>query len=164
LLFLVLVADPAAEARDQRADLPRKNQKRPGGHGKDRRQSLEQDAACIGINIHVIPFNCGKLEAYFTLFDNHGKVTDRDGMQWIIRGFLLNNDQERQMSRIYKLPLVLEPQTEGGYTVTCPLLPELITEGETVQDALQNANDALAAIVEASKELKRPLPSVPTAN
>ena len=32
------------------------------------------------------------------------------------------------MSQIYKLPLVLEPQPEGGYTVTCPLLPELITE------------------------------------
>jgi len=51
------------------------------------------------------------------------------------------------MSQIYKLPLVLEPQPEGGYVVTCPLLPELITEGETVQDALQNANDALAALV-----------------
>ncbi|MEW6286340.1 MAG: type II toxin-antitoxin system HicB family antitoxin [Chloroflexota bacterium] len=64
------------------------------------------------------------------------------------------------MNKIYKLPLVLEPQPEGGYVVTCPLLPELITEGETVQDALQNANDALAAIVEALKELHRPLPPV----
>ncbi len=62
------------------------------------------------------------------------------------------------MSQIYKLPLVLEPQPEGGYVVTCPLLPELITEGDTVQDALQNANDALAAIIEALKQLKRPLP------
>jgi len=68
------------------------------------------------------------------------------------------------MSQIYKLPLVLEPQPEGGYVVTCPLLPELITEGETVQDALQNANDALAAIVEALKELKRPLPSALVVN
>ena len=63
------------------------------------------------------------------------------------------------MSQIYKLPLVLEPQPEGGYVVTCPLLPELITEGETVQEALHNANDALAAIVEALKDLKRPLPA-----
>ncbi len=50
------------------------------------------------------------------------------------------------MSQIYKLPLVLDPQPEGGYVVTCPLLPELITEGDDIQDALQNANDALAAI------------------
>ena len=62
------------------------------------------------------------------------------------------------MSQIYKLPLVLDPQPEGGYVVTCPLLPELITEGENIQDALQNANDALIAIVEALKELKRPMP------
>lgn len=62
------------------------------------------------------------------------------------------------MSQIYKLPLVLEPQPEGGYVVTCPLLPELITEGDNVQDALQNANDALAAIVEALQELKQPMP------
>jgi len=62
------------------------------------------------------------------------------------------------MSQIYKLPLVLEPQPEGGYVVTCPLVPELITEGENVQDALRNANDALAAIVEGLKELGRPFP------
>jgi antitoxin HicB len=60
---------------------------------------------------------------------------------------------------IYKLPLVLEAQPEGGYTVTCPLLPELITEGDTVRDALTNAEDALAAVLEAFEELGRPLPS-----
>jgi antitoxin HicB len=58
----------------------------------------------------------------------------------------------------YKLPLVFEPQPEGGYTVTCPLLPELITEGETVTEALVNVEDALAAIIEAYQDLNRPLP------
>ena len=62
------------------------------------------------------------------------------------------------MSQIYKLPLVLEPQPEGGYVVTCPLLLELITEGEDVQDALQNANDALAAIMDGFDRLNKPLP------
>ena len=64
------------------------------------------------------------------------------------------------MSQIYKLPLILEPQPEGGYVVTCPLLPELITEGESIQEALQNANDALAAIVDGYRQLERPLPPV----
>lgn len=59
---------------------------------------------------------------------------------------------------MYKLPLILEPQPEGGYTVTCPLLPELITEGDTVQEAMQNANDALTAIVEGLTNLGKPLP------
>ena len=30
----------------------------------------------------------------------------------------------------YKVPLVFEPQPEGGFTVTSPLVPELVTEGE----------------------------------
>lgn len=62
--------------------------------------------------------------------------------------------------KMYKLPLVLDPQPEGGYVVTCPFLPELITEGDTVPEALNNANDALSAIIEAMKELGCPLPPV----
>ncbi len=58
---------------------------------------------------------------------------------------------------LFKLPLVLAPQSEGGYTVTCPLLAELITEGDTVKEALANAYDALAAIFEAYQHLNKPL-------
>ncbi len=70
------------------------------------------------------------------------------------------------MATVYKLPLVLDPQPEGGYTVTCPVLPELITEGDTVQEAILNANDALEAVIEAYQDLGRPLPPVlqPTGN
>ncbi len=60
---------------------------------------------------------------------------------------------------IYKLPLVFEPQAEGGYTVTCPLLPELITEGDTIAEALENVNDALLTIIETYQDLQRPLPA-----
>jgi antitoxin HicB len=59
---------------------------------------------------------------------------------------------------LYKVPLILTPQPEGGYTVTSPLLPELITEGDTVEEALANVRDALAAVVEAYEELGRALP------
>ena len=58
----------------------------------------------------------------------------------------------------YKIPLVLEPQPEGGYTVTSPLLPELVTEGDTVDEAMSNVKDALAAVVEAYQEMGRSLP------
>ena len=58
----------------------------------------------------------------------------------------------------YKLPLVLTPQVEGGYTVTSPLLPELVTEGDSVADALSNVRDALASVVELYEDLGRPLP------
>ena len=59
----------------------------------------------------------------------------------------------------YKIPLVLAPQPEGGYTVTSPLLPELVTEGDTAQEALDNVKDALAAVVETYEDLGRSLPA-----
>ena len=58
----------------------------------------------------------------------------------------------------YKIPIVLSPQPEGGFTVTSPLLPELITEGDTVDEALENVKDAVAAVAEAYRELGRELP------
>ena len=60
---------------------------------------------------------------------------------------------------IAKIPLVLEPQPEGGYTVTSPLLPELITEGDTIPECLVNAEDAFAVVVEIYEDMGRPLPS-----
>jgi antitoxin HicB len=59
---------------------------------------------------------------------------------------------------LYKVPLLLSPQPEGGFTVTSPLLPELVTEGDTVEEALDNVRDALAAVVEAYEDLGRVLP------
>lgn len=63
------------------------------------------------------------------------------------------------MKSIYKLPLVLEPQPEGGYTITCPLLPNLITEADTLDEVLPHVADALAALIEAYEDLNQPLPS-----
>ena len=58
----------------------------------------------------------------------------------------------------YKVSLVMTPQSEGGYTVTSPLLPELVTEGDSIGDALENVKDALAAVIELYEELGRSLP------
>jgi len=58
----------------------------------------------------------------------------------------------------YKMPLVLTPQPEGGYTVTSPLLPELITEGDSLDEALENVKDAIAAVIEVYQDQGRSLP------
>lgn len=60
---------------------------------------------------------------------------------------------------LYKIPLILEPQPEGGFTVTSPLLPELVTEGDTADDALDNVRDALTAVIEIYEDEGRPLPA-----
>ena len=64
------------------------------------------------------------------------------------------------MNQNYKLPLILEPQPEGGYTITCPLLPELITEADDTREITANVSDAIAAIIEAYNDLGRPLPGI----
>jgi antitoxin HicB len=51
------------------------------------------------------------------------------------------------------------PQPEGGYTVTSPVLPELITEGDTLEEAHANVRDALEAVVELYADERRPLPN-----
>ena len=58
----------------------------------------------------------------------------------------------------YKIPLVLTPQAEGGYTATSPLLPELVTEGDSLVEALENVKDAFAAVLELYQESGRSLP------
>ena len=59
---------------------------------------------------------------------------------------------------IATIPLTLEPQPEGGYTVTSPLLPELITEGDTIAECFVNAEDAFAVVLEIYEDEQRPLP------
>ena len=57
-----------------------------------------------------------------------------------------------------KIPLNLEPQPEGGYTVTSPLLPELITEGNTVEEVLENVQDCFAVVLDIYEDMNRSLP------
>lgn len=56
-----------------------------------------------------------------------------------------------------KLPLIFSPQPEGGFIVTSRVLAELLTEGDTLDEAYANVSDALAAVVELYTEQGRSL-------
>lgn len=58
----------------------------------------------------------------------------------------------------YRFELCLDPQPEGGFVVTSPHLPELLTEGDTVDEALAHAREAFAAVLEMYEEDGRSLP------
>jgi len=45
-----------------------------------------------------------------------------------------------------QMVLTLQPAEEGGYVVTSPMDPELITEAETLDEAFENARDAAEAL------------------
>ena len=61
-----------------------------------------------------------------------------------------------------KLVLSLEEAEEGGYVVTSPLDPELITEAETIEEAFLNAEDAAKALLRSRRKLMRKLSSAAT--
>ena len=54
--------------------------------------------------------------------------------------------------------IILHPAEEGGYTVTVPALPGVVTEGDTLEEAIAMAKDAIACHLEALKATGRPIP------
>ncbi|HLB04036.1 MAG TPA: type II toxin-antitoxin system HicB family antitoxin [Gaiellaceae bacterium] len=56
------------------------------------------------------------------------------------------------MAQPAEIEFVFEPQEEGGYYVYAPDLPGLHTQGETLEEATVNAEEALALYVEGLRE------------
>lgn len=56
-----------------------------------------------------------------------------------------------------RYPVTLTPAEEGGYVVTFPDVPEAITQGDTWEQAMENARDALLTAMEFYVEDSRPM-------
>jgi antitoxin HicB len=52
------------------------------------------------------------------------------------------------MATSHSFSVVLEPQEGGGFTVLVPALPEVVTEGDTEEEALAHAEEAIRAVLE----------------
>lgn len=52
----------------------------------------------------------------------------------------------------------LEPEPEGGFTVTVPALPGCITYGETYTLAVERAQEAIEGFLETLVQLGKPIP------
>ena len=52
------------------------------------------------------------------------------------------------MTENLSFSVVLEPQEGGGFTVLVPALPEVVTEGDTEEEALANVREAIRAILD----------------
>jgi antitoxin HicB len=57
-----------------------------------------------------------------------------------------------------RYPVRLKAAEEGGYIVTFPDIPEAITQGENVEDALRHAADVLETALEFYFDARRPVP------
>ncbi len=55
--------------------------------------------------------------------------------------------------------IILEPDPEeGGYTVTVPALPGCITQGETIEQCIERAREAIAGYIESLISEGEPVP------
>jgi antitoxin HicB len=54
--------------------------------------------------------------------------------------------------------MLLQPEPEGGYTVTCPALPGLVTYGASLDEARAMAADAIRGYIECLREDGEPIP------
>jgi antitoxin HicB len=61
----------------------------------------------------------------------------------------------------YSYTVILQPEEEGGFTVLVPALPGCHTQGETQEDALQNAREAIRCYIESLQLDKLPIPVEP---
>ncbi len=58
-----------------------------------------------------------------------------------------------------RFKVIVEPDIEeGGYIVSCPSLPGCHSQGETLDEALENIGDAIKGYVEVFKKHNRPIP------
>ena len=66
--------------------------------------------------------------------------------------------KESVSAAAYSYTVLLQPEPEGGYTVTCPTLPGLVTYGETLEEARAMAADAIRGYIECLREDGEPIP------
>ena len=55
--------------------------------------------------------------------------------------------------------VILEPQPGGGFTVLVPALPEVVTEGDSEEEALAMARDAIRLSLDDRREQGLPAPA-----
>jgi predicted RNase H-like HicB family nuclease len=61
-------------------------------------------------------------------------------------------------NRTHEYTALFELNEHGGYTVTVPALPGLVTEGKDLDQAGNMAKDAIRCYIEGLKKAKEPVP------
>jgi antitoxin HicB len=67
-------------------------------------------------------------------------------------------EESKRMTE-YSYTVLFAPAEEGGFVVTCPALPGLATEGDTMEEARAIAQDAIRAYIESLRKDHLPAPA-----
>lgn len=66
--------------------------------------------------------------------------------------------RDRIRSSAYTYTVLFEPAREGGYTVTVPMLPGVVTEGDTLREARLRVREAIAGYLKVLRKHGQPVP------
>jgi len=69
-----------------------------------------------------------------------------------------NHPMKNGKNRVHQYTAFFEANEDGGYTVTVPSLPGLVTEGKNLEHARSMAIDAIRCYIEGLKKAKEPIP------
>ena len=58
----------------------------------------------------------------------------------------------------YKYRVIIEQDEDGVYIASCPALKGCYSQGDTIEEAIENIKDAIRLHVEARKILGEPIP------
>ncbi len=59
-------------------------------------------------------------------------------------------------------PVVLEPDEDGGYVVSCPVILGCYSQGDSLREALENIKDAIELCLEVYRERGEIIPNPDT--
>ncbi len=58
----------------------------------------------------------------------------------------------------YRYTVIFEPAEEGGFVVTVPALPGVVTEGDSLEEAREMAKDAIRGYLESLRKHGEEIP------
>lgn len=61
--------------------------------------------------------------------------------------------------KVLNYTVIMTPDATGGYVVTCPALPGLVTEGDALEEARAMAADAIRGYLESLQMDGEPIPT-----
>ncbi|MBI2164986.1 MAG: type II toxin-antitoxin system HicB family antitoxin [Chloroflexi bacterium] len=57
----------------------------------------------------------------------------------------------------HKFTVILEPEEDGGYSVHCPALPGCSSQGDSLEEALDNIKEAILGVLKVRREESLPI-------
>ena len=72
---------------------------------------------------------------------------------------LNDTDRSGPIVSAKSFPIVLEPDKDGGYVVSCPILPGCYSQGDSIHEALENIKEAIEMCLDELRDSGQDIPN-----